>query len=56
MIAICDSGASKGDWAFISTDGEVQYLEVSGFNPYTHDHGSYYTELIKKHPTTLINR
>ena len=50
MIAICDSGASKGDWAFISTDGEVQYLEVSGFNPYTHDHGSYYTELIKKTP------
>ncbi|MEP7321572.1 MAG: hypothetical protein ABI761_06620 [Saprospiraceae bacterium] len=46
MIAICDSGASKGDWAFIKDTGIV-FLESSGFNPYTHDHSSYREELIR---------
>lgn len=46
MIAICDSGASKGDWAFIKDSGIV-FLESSGFNPYTHDHSSYQEELIR---------
>jgi N-acetylglucosamine kinase-like BadF-type ATPase len=44
MIAICDSGASKGDWALVSGD-QVNYLESGGFNPYTHDHKVYLDEL-----------
>lgn len=44
MIAICDSGASKGDWAMVDHD-QITYLESSGFNPYTHDHNAYLNEL-----------
>lgn len=36
MIAICDSGGTKGDWAFIDGDNKQQFVSP-GFNPYTHD-------------------
>ena len=40
MIAICDSGGTKGDWAFFK--GEDKHFFVSpGFNPYTHDLPGY---------------
>lgn len=40
MIAICDSGGTKGDWVFIR-DQEVHKLVAPGFNPYTHEISQY---------------
>ena len=36
MIAICDSGGTKGDWAFFE-GSDKQVFASPGFNPYTHD-------------------
>ncbi|MDZ4707527.1 MAG: hypothetical protein SH818_03915 [Saprospiraceae bacterium] len=36
MIAICDSGGTKGDWAFFG-GSDKQLFASPGFNPYTHD-------------------
>ena len=44
MIAICDSGASKGDWAILDGDRIIPF-ESSGFNPYSHDPMNYQNEL-----------
>ncbi len=52
MLAICDSGASKGDWAFLLKN-ETIFAESSGFNPYTHDHHRYQQELLTNFDQTL---
>ncbi len=54
MIAICDSGASKGDWALLSQDSTI-YRESNGFNPYTHDHERYQKNLLDTLETTDRN-
>lgn len=40
MIAICDSGGTKGDWVFIREEA-VHKLVAPGFNPYTHEIPQY---------------
>lgn len=40
MIAICDSGGTKGDWAFFG-ENQKQLFASPGFNPYTHDLATY---------------
>lgn len=37
MILIADSGSTKMNWRFISSEGVIQQAQTSGVNPYHHD-------------------
>lgn len=36
MILIADSGSTKSNWRFISSEGAIQQAQTAGFNPYHH--------------------
>jgi glucosamine kinase len=36
MILIADSGSTKTNWRFISSEGVIQQAQTAGFNPYHH--------------------
>jgi glucosamine kinase len=41
MIAICDTGGSKGDWVLVPVEGPEIPILTAGFNPFTHDPKTY---------------
>jgi len=47
MILIADSGTSKTNWCLVKPDGEKQYFNTEGFNPYFVD-SSYIVNSVKQ--------
>ena len=48
MILIADSGSSKTDWCLIKEDGEKQYFNTEGYNPYFVD-TAYIVNSLQQH-------
>lgn len=53
MIAIVDSGSTKADWRFVTSDGEQTSISTMGFNPFFHDASKISSELLSAFPTDI---
>lgn len=55
MILIADSGSSKTNWCLIKQDGEKQYFNTEGYNPYFVDSAYIVNSLIQNLPAGISN-
>ena len=52
MKVIVDSGSTKADWKFITSDSEIE-LNTMGFNPVFHNSDQIEAEITNKRPAAV---